>query len=115
MAVSGGMEVYVAGQFGCDPSTRKCVKSDFIAQWDQALSNVAAVVRAAGGTGESIVSVRIYVLSMESYQNAPRQDVGASWIKHIGKWFPPITLVEVGALEDPDAVIEIEAVARVDR
>ncbi len=115
LAVEGGREVHVAGQFGWNPETGKCVEGGFVAQWDQALANVAAVVEAAGGKGEDIVTLRIYVLSIDDYRQGPMDQFGGSWIKHIGKWFPTVTLVQVGGLEDPEALIEIEAVARVDQ
>jgi enamine deaminase RidA (YjgF/YER057c/UK114 family) len=114
LAVRGGKDVFVAGQFAWAPSTKTCVEGGFTAQWDQALANVADVVTAAGGTGQNIVSMRIYVLDMEEYRKSSPADLGGSWVKHIGKWFPTVTMVQVGALEDPDALIEIEALARVD-
>lgn len=113
LSVDGGREVHVAGQFGWDPESRKCVEGGFLAQWDKALENVVSVVRAAGGGGEDIVSLRIYVLDITDYREGPMDQLGAAWIKHIGKWFPTVTMVQVGGLEDPDALIEIEAVAKV--
>jgi enamine deaminase RidA (YjgF/YER057c/UK114 family) len=113
LAVAGGRDVFVAGQFGWVPGTQTCVEG-FAAQWDQALANVAAVVSAAGGSGESIVSMRIYLLDMAQYRSAPRSELGASWLKHIGKWFPTVTMVQVGGLEDAQALVEIEALARVE-
>lgn len=114
LLATGGSDLFIAGQFGVDPSTGKCVDG-FVAQWDQALANVAAVVEAAGGSGRDLVTLRIYVLHMTDYQDGPRNEFGASWVNRIGKHFPAVTLVEVGALEDPDALIEIEAHARIDR
>jgi enamine deaminase RidA (YjgF/YER057c/UK114 family) len=113
LAVEGGRDVHVAGQFAWDPQTRKCVEGGFVAQWEQALENVVSVIRAAGGNGQDIVSLRIYVLDINDYRNGPTDQFGAAWIKHIGKWFPTVTMVQVGGLEDPDALIEIEALARV--
>jgi len=113
LAVRGGRDVFVAGQFGWAPGTKTCVEG-FVAQWDQALANVVEIVSAAGGGGQSIVSMRIYLLDMEQYRNASPSDLGGSWVKHIGKWFPTVTMVQVGALEDAQALIEIEALARVD-
>jgi enamine deaminase RidA (YjgF/YER057c/UK114 family) len=113
LTVEGGRDVYVAGQFAWDPQTGKCVEGGFVAQWDKALENVAAVVQAAGGTGEDIVTLRIYVLDIDDYRQGPSSEFGAAWVKHIGKWFPTVTMLQVGGLEDPDALIEIEAVARI--
>lgn len=115
LLATGGSDLFVAGQFGWDPDTRACVEGGFVAQWAQALANVASVVKAAGGSSENIVSMRIYVLNVDDYREGPKDQLGAAWIEHIGKHFPAITLVEVGALEDSDALIEIEAHARIDR
>jgi enamine deaminase RidA (YjgF/YER057c/UK114 family) len=114
LLATGGSDLFVAGQFGTDPQTQKCVDG-FVPQWDQALSNVAAVVEAAGGSPQDIVTLRIYVLHMADYQQGSRDEFGASWVRRIGKHFPAVTMVEVGALEDPDALLEIEAHARIDR
>jgi enamine deaminase RidA (YjgF/YER057c/UK114 family) len=115
LAVEGGREIHVAGQFGWDPETGKFGDGGFVAQWDRALENVAAVVKAAGGKGADIVTLRIYVLSIDDYRQGPMEQFGAAWIKHIGKWFPTVTMVQVSGLEAPEALVEIEAVARVDQ
>jgi enamine deaminase RidA (YjgF/YER057c/UK114 family) len=113
LVVDGGREVHVAGQFAWDPQTGKCVDGEFVAQWDKALENVVSVIHAAGGSGQDIIALRIYVLDIDDYREGPKDRFGAAWIKHIGKWFPAVTMVQVGGLEDPDALIEIEAVARI--
>jgi enamine deaminase RidA (YjgF/YER057c/UK114 family) len=113
IAGRGGLDLCVAGQFGWDPETRKCVTGDFVAQWEQALANVVAVVRTAGGTPNDLLSLRIYVLDIEHYRRADPKKLGNAWIRQIGKWFPAVTMVEVRALEDAEALIEIEAAAKI--
>jgi enamine deaminase RidA (YjgF/YER057c/UK114 family) len=110
VAPSASETINVAGQFGWDPQTQKCVSGDFGEQWEQALRNVRTVVESAGGTVPTISVLRIYVTDLEQYHAAGKA-VGAAWMAVIGKHFPAMTLLHVVGLTDPDALVEIEAVA----
>ncbi len=105
----GGKLLFVAGQIGCDQA-QKVVSSDFVAQFDQALANVLAVVNEAGGTGEQVTRLTIYVTDRNEYVEH-RQAVGDKYRARIGKHFPAMSLVEVKNLLDPEAKVEIEATA----
>jgi len=83
---------------------------DFGQQWDLALSNVVALAREAGGAPEHITSLRAYVTTLQEFHAAGKA-VGEAWMKHMGKHFPAMTLVQVSGLVDPDAKVEIEAEA----
>jgi enamine deaminase RidA (YjgF/YER057c/UK114 family) len=104
------VNITLAGQFGWDPVTQRCVEGGFVGQWERALLNVKTLVQAAGGAVTDIVSMRILVIDMQEYR-AAMSDAGAAWGRVLGRHFPAITLYEVGALTDPDARLEIEAVA----
>tara|TARA_R110002126_G_scaffold25583_9_gene87536 strand:+ start:6932 stop:7330 length:399 start_codon:yes stop_codon:yes gene_type:complete len=107
--VTGGRTLYVAGQIGWD-AQQALVSAEFLPQFRQALQNVAAVVKAAGGETQHLVRVTIYVTDKHAYMGAIR-DVGAAWRDVIGRHFPAMTLVQVADLLEPGAQVEIEATA----
>jgi len=79
-------------------------------QWRRALSNLIAVVRAAGADISNIVFLRAFVTDMAEF-NAGGAEVGEAWMATLGRHFPAMTLVAVTALVDPNARVEIEAEA----
>lgn len=107
--VEGGRTLYVAGQIGWDADQR-LVGDAFLDQWRQALENVVAVVRAAGGDPEHLVRVTVYVTDKAAY-TADLRAVGGAWRDVIGRHFPAMTLVEVADLLEPGAQVEVEATA----
>ncbi len=108
-ACEGGRTVYVAGQIGWD-GQQQFHSDDFVEQWDQALANVVAVVRAAGGGPEHVVKMTVYVTDLDAYRGSLRE-VGARWKKHLGRHFPAMALVGMAGLVERRAKVEIEAVA----
>ena len=110
-AVGDGRLLAVAGQIGWD-GRGKLVSDDFVAQFDQALANVAHVVAAAGGRAEDVIALRIYVVDKRVYASSTKA-VGAAYRKHFGRHFPAMALVEVKGLLEPRAQVEIEALATV--
>ena len=79
-------------------------------QWERALENVLAVVRAAGGSPEHIGRMTVYVTDRETYL-ASLKPLGDVHRKLMGRHYPAMALVEVRALVDPQALVEIEATA----
>lgn len=111
---AGGL-VFTSGQIGArgsDDGSLRVVSPDLAAQFEKALENVIEVVRAAGGAPGSIAEMTVYVTDMAAYR-ASRKEIGAAWRKHLGKHFPAMTLVEVRSLVEPDAKVEIRAIAAV--
>jgi enamine deaminase RidA (YjgF/YER057c/UK114 family) len=104
-----GSLLFVAGQVGWDREQR-IVSDDFAAQFAQALENILAVVRQAGGDPASIARLTIYVTDKDEYSSRLR-DVGTAYRQLMGKHFPAMTLVEVRNLLEPLAKVEIEATA----
>jgi enamine deaminase RidA (YjgF/YER057c/UK114 family) len=105
-----GDQIEIAGQFGWDGATHSFVSDDFGEQWDLALSNVIDVAAAGGASATDITTLRIYVTDLDAYR-AAGPALGASWKERFGRHFPTITLVEVSRLTEPQALVEIEAVA----
>ena len=105
-----GRQIFVAGQIGRDPATGAYPKSDFAAQATQALANLVTVLNEAGAGAEHIAHMTWYVTDIEAYKAAGRE-IGAGYKTHIGKHFPSMTMIQVGALLDADAMVEIECFA----
>ena len=108
MAAQGEL-LAVAGQIGWN-SQEQFETEEFVGQFRQALSNVVAVVEAAGGAPTNIISLTIYVTDKREYI-ADIKAVGASYRELLGKHFPAMALVEVSALLEPRAKVEIQALA----
>jgi enamine deaminase RidA (YjgF/YER057c/UK114 family) len=99
----------IAGQIGWN-SDRRLAAPTFADQFEQALTNVLAVVTAAGGRPDSIVRFTIYVTDKSLYASVLGA-VGEGYRRVMGKHFPAIALVEVKGLLEPGALVEIEAIA----
>ena len=96
---------------GARPARRHIAAgTDAGTQWRVALSNVVAVLKAAGGEPGHLVALRAYVTDIAEF-NAAGAAIGAAWGATLGKHFPAMTLVQVSALIDPNAKVEIEAEA----
>jgi len=106
---ASGRQVYVAGQVGWTP---ECVwtTDDFGEQTKLALANVAAVLRAGGARPEHIVRMTWYVTSKREYLAAGRA-IGAAFREIIGHYDIAMTAVEVTALIEDRAKVEIEVTA----
>ncbi len=106
---AGGHVLLIAGQVAWDRDAN-IVSDDFAQQFDRALANVLDVVRDAGGGPETIAKLTIYVTSMAEY-TAARKDVGVAYRARMGQHFPAMTLVEVKALLEAGAKVEIDGIA----
>lgn len=107
--VAEGRTVFVAGQVGWT-GEQVFETDDFSGQVEQALKNIVAVVAEAGGRAEDIVRLTWYVTDKKDYL-ANLRGVGAAYRAVIGKHFPAMTLVQVVALVEDRAKVEIEATA----
>jgi enamine deaminase RidA (YjgF/YER057c/UK114 family) len=104
--------VFVAGQIAWNEKHELVGDDDIEAQFEKALENVIAVVRAAGGVAGDIVSLTIYVTKKKRYLKA-RKKLGAAWRALMGEHYPAIALVEVKGLVERGALVEMQAVASV--
>ncbi len=109
IAVKGGTTVYIAGQVGWD-AERRFAGPGFAAQFRQALANLLAVLKEAGGRPEHLVRLTWYVLDREEYL-AALAEAGAAWRELIGRHYPVMAVVEVKGLVERAARLEIEATA----
>jgi enamine deaminase RidA (YjgF/YER057c/UK114 family) len=106
---ANGTLVFVAGQIGWDAS-RHIERGDFVAQARQALQNVMTVLAEAGAGAEHVVRLTWYVTDAAQYR-ASAGPLGAVYREIMGKHYPTMSAVQVAALMEPDALVEIEATA----
>lgn len=107
---AAGELLFVAGQIAWDAEQKLVGAGDFEAQFRQALANVCAVVRAAGGEPAQIVRLTIYVTDKRDYL-ADLRAIGAAYRAELGRHFPAMALVQVADLLEEGAMVEIEATA----
>lgn len=105
----GGRLLFVAGQIAWNEQ-QTLVSDDFLDQLERALENVLTVVREAGGEAEDVASLTLYVTDKNQYLDQLRE-VGVRYRGVMGRHFPAMALVEVTALLDPGALVEIQAQA----
>jgi enamine deaminase RidA (YjgF/YER057c/UK114 family) len=104
-----GRQAYIAGQIGWDAEGR-FAGGGLAGQVKQALLNIVAVLEAAGGKPEHIVRLTWFVTSRAEYL-AGLQEIGAAYRAVMGKHFPAMSVVQVVALMEAEAKVEIEATA----
>ena len=109
IAVKGGTTVYIAGQIGWTGEGVWEAK-DFGGQFRQTLKNTLAVLAEAGGRPEHIVRMTWYITDKQEYLGAIKE-VGAAYRELIGRHYPAMAVVQVVALVEDAAKVEIETTA----
>ncbi len=104
-----GRQVYVAGQIGWNAAC-EFESDDLVAQVRQALLNVRAVLAEGGATPEHIVRMTWYVTDKREYL-ARGKEIGAAYRETIGSYAVAMTAVQVTALMEDRALVEIEVTA----
>jgi enamine deaminase RidA (YjgF/YER057c/UK114 family) len=104
-----GRYLAISGQIGWNEAG-ELAGADFLAQARQALRNVVAVVRAAGGQPQHLVRLTWYITDKAEYRQALRA-LGESYREIVGEHYPAMALVQVAALLEEGAKVEIEATA----
>ena len=107
--VAQGRTIFLAGQVGWNAEQR-FESGDFVVQARQALANIVTLVAEAGGRAEHITRLTWFILDKQEYLSRQRE-LGEVYRKVMGKHFPAMTLVQVGALVEDAAKLEIEATA----
>jgi len=102
--------LYLAGQCGYDAAGAVLHPGDLVGQLDQAMQNIAAILRDAEMSFEDVVQLNFYVTSRDDYSTA-RKGFGSVWRKHCGKHFPGMAMFQVVSLYDPQARIEVQGIA----
>jgi enamine deaminase RidA (YjgF/YER057c/UK114 family) len=104
-----GRMVFVSGMIGWD-AAGKLVGADFASQARQALKNIVDVLAEANAKPEHIVRLTWYVLDKKEYAGAYKE-LGAAYREVIGPHYPAMSAVQVSALIEDGARVEIEATA----
>ena len=104
-----GRVVFLAGQIGWN-ADQQFDSDDFIAQTRQALMNIVVLVQEAGGGPEHITRLTWFVTDKQEYLSR-LPELGGAYRDVMGKHFPAMTLVQVVALVEDRAKVEIEATA----
>jgi enamine deaminase RidA (YjgF/YER057c/UK114 family) len=108
--VTHGRQVFIAGQVGWNPLSGRFESESLPDQVAQALRNVLAVLARADGRPEHIARMTWYLTSRGEYLHH-LEAIGAAYRDVMGKHFPAMTAVEVTALVEARAKVEIEATA----
>ena len=101
--------VFVAGQVGWN-AQRQFETDDFVAQVEQALTNMVAVLRSAGAGPEHLVRMSWYVTDKIAYVTR-QKELGQIYRNVIGRHYPAMTLLVVAGLLEDRALVEIEGTA----
>ena len=107
--IAQGRHLAISGQIGWN-ERYELVSDDFFEQACQALQNVVAVVRAAGGSPEHLIRLTWYVTDKDEYRAALRA-LGREYKTIVGEHYPAMALVQVADLLEEGAKVEIEATA----
>lgn len=106
---ASGRTIFVAGQIGWDKD-QKFQARDFAGQFEQALLNIVAVLKEADAGPEHVVRLTWFVTDKRAYLADARR-VGEIYRAVMGRNFPTMSVVQVTALMEDDALVEIEATA----
>lgn len=103
-----GRIVHFGGQTGhrADGS----LPDGLVAQFDQAAANLATAVAAVSARPDHLVSVQVFVTSVDEYR-ANLDSLGVAYRRHLGRHYPAMALFEVARLYDAAALVELVAVA----
>ena len=104
-----GRMVFVAGQVGW-PAASRLVSDDLVAQIEQALNNIVAILACDGAKPEHIVSLNWYLADKREY-NARLGEIGAVYRAVIGRHFPAMMALEISGFVEEGAKVEIQAAA----
>jgi enamine deaminase RidA (YjgF/YER057c/UK114 family) len=104
--VASGRFLVLSGPIGWNQGVIET--ADFVEQTRIALENVRSVLAAAGGAPEHVVRLTWYVTDIAQYRTRLRE-IGAAYRAVFGKVFPAMSVVQVTALVEEKALVEIEA------
>jgi len=109
IAAKGGTTVFIAGQVAFN-AENVFEEKTFAGQFRQTLKNTLAVLAEAGGGPEHIVRMTWYIVDKGEYLGAIKE-VGAAYRELIGRHYPAMSVVQVVALMEDEAKVEIETTA----
>jgi enamine deaminase RidA (YjgF/YER057c/UK114 family) len=108
--VTGGRLLFLAGQDAGDSQGRIVAPEDLVAQFEQVLRNLQAVVEAAGGTMPDIVKLNIFVKDRADYM-AKLKPLGRVFRSYFGDYYPTMALFEVTGFFQEENLVEMEGFA----
>ena len=109
IAADRGRLVFIAGQVGWNAAQR-FESEELAAQFEQAVVNVLAVLREAGGEARHLCRITAFCCDKPAYLEA-RRELGAIWRRHMGSHYPAMSMIFVSDLLDSPGKIELEATA----
>ena len=109
VSATGGRLVFLAGQTGYAPDGQ-IVDGGVVPQFERALGNLIAALRAAGGDPADLVSLTIYAVDLADYR-AHGREIGDVWRRLCGQEYPAMAAVGVARLWDTDALVEVQGFA----
>jgi len=104
-----GRLVFVAGQIGWN-ARGEFETDDFVGQFRQCLKNIVAVLAEAGAEPAHITSMTWYFIDKQDYLRNLKA-IGAAYREVIGRHYPAMTAMQIAALIEDRAKIEIQAMA----
>jgi len=110
IATTGGRLLFLAGQDASGPDGKIVAPGDLVAQFEQVITNLAAVVEAAGGTPSDIVKLTVFVRSRDEYV-ANLKPIGRVFRARFGDYYPAMALFEVTGFFQTAALVELEGFA----
>ena len=116
MAVATGTRtVYLAGQVARTAEGAQVGPGDLAAQVEQAYLNIATALAAVGGSFDDVAKLTVYIVDLsEAMLPALGEGAGRAGAQLGVDPIKPVTLLSVGALGEPDLLVEVDAVAVLD-
>lgn len=108
--VTGRRLLFLAGQDAGDVHGNIVAPGDLVAQFEQVLRNLKAVVEEAGGATQDIVKLNIFVRDRDAYV-ANLKPLGRIFRAYFGNHYPTMALFEVSAFFREENLIEMEGIA----
>lgn len=108
--VTGGRLLFLAGQDASDVDGNIVAPGDLVAQFEQVLCNLEAVVEEAGGSLQDIVKLNIFVRDRDDYA-AKLRPLGEVFRAYFKGWYPAMALFEVSGFFREETLIELEGFA----
>ena len=109
VVAQAGRTVYLAGQTA-QRHDGSIVAGSMAEQFDLSAANVVKALEGAGAHPQDLVSIQIFVTDIAEYQRLSKQ-IGDAYRRHFGRHYPAMALLEVSRLFDPQAKVELMAIA----
>ena len=107
--VASGRMIFLGGSIGWD-GQQEFVSDDFIGQARQAMQNIVDLLAEAGAGPEHLVRLTWYITDRDAYLDN-LAELGAAYRDVLGRNYPAMAMVQVAALMESRALVEIEATA----